>query len=85
MPLEPQAQVLALNVRSGYISAASSVLGIASTRLERLLTVVTARQWHPEGYDESVAGPVGGKASEAAAGEEEARTMTTLELSLIHI
>ena len=78
VPLEPQAQVLALNVRSGYISAASSVLGIASTRLERLLTVVTARQWHPEGYDESVAGPVGGKASEAAAGEEEARTMTTL-------
>ena len=91
VPLEPQAQVLALNVvvalrrlpshalqllccrrrkEAGYISAAASVPCVSSMRLARFLMVVTARPWHPEGYYESGAGPVGRKVGEAVAGEE---------------
>ena len=43
---------------------------ISSMRLARFLMVVTARPWHPEGYDESGAGPVGRKVGEAVAGED---------------
>ena len=98
MPLEPQAQVFALNFivalrrlpshvlqllccrrkkKAGYISAAASLLGIASTRIERLFATVTARQWHPVGYDESVAEPACGEADDEAAVSED-KTITTL-------
>ncbi len=97
-PLEPQAQVLAMNVmltlrrlpshvfpllccrrhkKSGYISAAASLLCIASSRLERLYAAVTARQWCPERYDTSVAALAGGEANDEVA-VSEVTTMTTL-------
>ena len=96
--LEPQAQVLALNVvlalrrlpshvlqllccrrrkKSGYISAAASLLCVASARLERLLAGVAARQWHPVGYVESVAEPPCGETNRKDAVAEE-KTLTTL-------
>jgi hypothetical protein len=54
----------------GYISALASLLCVASTRLERLVAAVAARQWHPVGYDESVAEPACGEADDEVAVSE---------------